>query len=189
MTVGASGEGTVNKKRKIGILLSLVGIGIPLVLFFFRTDDNFFRLERKPTLRKQLHELEGNTLKAFVNVNVAINGLSVAVKEKEKKGLTDDELTVYEKASYLKTKIDEMYSSLGIRLADSGDIIMPDGSRITPPPPGFELELQPPPVLINIPYRYSVGVGVLFLLAGLAFILFSFSPKGKIEETRKPDAP
>ncbi|MGD1009957.1 MAG: hypothetical protein ABR951_07400 [Candidatus Aminicenantales bacterium] len=179
----------MNKKRKIGILLTLAGIGIPLVLFFFKTDDNFLRLARKPTLKMQLHELEGDTLRALLNINVAINGLSVAIKEKEKKGLTDNELTIYEMASYLKKKIDELYSKLGIQLSDNGGIVLPDGGKIAPPPPGFELELQPPQVLIDIPYRYSLGVGVLFLLAGLAFILFSFSLKRKTEETRKPETP
>lgn len=38
---------------------------------------------------------------------------------------------------------------------------------------------------INVPYEYSVGLGVALFLIGIGFFLFSFFPKAHMEEDKK----
>lgn len=181
----------MNKKRKIGVLLILIGIGIPLVLFFFQSDGVLFGLKykRSSKLRPGYLMLEMNTVQEFANCNKALNEMVTLIQKKSV--LITKELEFLEKVSDLKIAIVKLYGHLGVQLSSDGNVTLPDGTIVTPG--DIEtLDYRPEPdtllYSLDIPYQHSVGLGIFILLVGLGLLLFSLFPQNKLVLTNKSNA-
>lgn len=138
--------GKMNKKRKVGILLILIGIGIPLVLLFFQ-EDGEIRLGREVVKE--------------VERNLTPEEIEFIKKQKE--------LIESEKAKL--PKIPEGYELVGYerwKLAQIEAIIKDEDflkkEKWTVRTEGKRL----------MPYKYTVGIGIVFILVGVGFFIFSF---------------
>jgi len=124
----------MNKKRKTGILLILIGIGIPLVLFFFQEDGE---IRIKNFLLK---EIERNLSQSEIR---AIE----EKKELKKNSMSDFEKFMEERGAY-RDKNGWKKEKWIIR-----------GTKYL------------------IPYKYSIGIGIIPVLVGIGMVIFSFFPK------------
>lgn len=134
----------MNKKRKIGILLILIGVGIPLVLFFFQ-EDGEIRL--------------GRTIIKEVERNLTPEEIEFRKRQKE--------LIEAEKAKLTKKEIEDM--SLYDRWMYGGieGIIKDDDflkkEKWTVRTEGKRL----------MPYIYTIGIGIVIILVGIGFFVIS----------------
>lgn len=134
----------MNKKRRIGILLILIGVGIPLVLFFFQ-EDGEIRLGRDV-----VKEVERN-----------LTPEEIEFRKRQK------ELIEAEKAKLTKKEIEDMgyydrwmYPLLEGTIKDEDFLkkekwtVRTEGKRL-------------------MPYKYTVGIGIVVILVGIGFFVFS----------------
>lgn len=136
--------GKMNIKRKIGILLILIGIGIPLVLFFFQ-EEGEIRLGR--TIIK---EVERNLTPEEIEFIKRQKELIEAKVKMTKKEIEDMDL--YDRYTYSKLK----------GLIKDEDFIKKE--KWTVRTEGKRL----------MPYKYTVGIGIIVILVGIGFFVFSF---------------
>ncbi len=136
----------MNKKGKIGILLILIGIGIPLVLFFFQ-EDGEIRLGR--TIIK---EVERN----LTPEEIEFRKRQIELIETEKAKLTKKEkledMSLYDRWMYLEIegiiKDDDFLKKVKWTVRTEGKRLMP--------------------------YKYTVGIGIIVIFVGIGFFVFSF---------------
>lgn len=127
------------KKRKIGILLVLIGIGIPLVLFFFQDDGYiYFGDFRYKEIERKLTPGEIKALE-----DIKRNRMTFSPSAIEQEELLEKYRREFMGEDYYKKEIWSIRSK----------------SR-------FE-----------IPYQYSIGIGIFLILFGIGMIIFSSSPK------------
>ena len=135
----------MNKKRKIGILLILIGVGIPLVLFFFQ-EDGEIRL--------------GRTIIKEVERNLTPEEIEFRKRQKE--------LIEAEKAKLTKKEIEDM--SLYDRWMYGGiEGIIKDDDFLKKEKWTVRTERKR-----LMPYKYTVGIGIVVIFVGIGFFAFSF---------------
>jgi len=71
------------KRIKIGIILMLIGIGIPLTLMFFQKDGTLFYF--KTTKQDKLREAEVKTLNSIYDLSKSLADIKSSLKSKDKK--------------------------------------------------------------------------------------------------------
>ena len=147
----------MNKKLKIGIFLILFGIGMPLVLFFFQEDGTMFTITRTTTAIKnptkdKTAELE-QKIGEIVDVVTRIYEKYVTPKQRAEE---IPDLDVFLEGHHNGGKIYKISAELK-NLFETGKWTETTNERI------------------DIPFRHFVGLGVLFMLLGIGFIVFSFS--------------
>ena len=184
----------MNRKRKIGILLMLIGIGIPLVTFFFQKDGQVFKVnyERTSKLETLAPLFEVRTVLALVEIRKYSKELS-----KRKSIMTVEEYGTTGMYGAVVWNIDQLFSLWSIEQAETGEIIFPDGSRIDPESDvankigTFTTEYNLPKDLrtyaIKIPFRFCAGFGVLLWLTGVGFYIFSLFPQVQKALSSKPN--
>jgi len=145
----------MNKKRKFGILLILIGFGIPLVLFFFQDDGDLNM--GNPTYKVIERELTSNEIDWFEEKISVITNISSVFEKwlRDNDRFQDLWFASYDLEENLKESIKK--------------------SRWT-----IESKL-----ILVIPYKYFVGIGVLLIFIGMGMIIFSFFPKVEIKEEKK----
>ena len=136
----------MNKKRKVGILLILIGVGIPLVLFFFQ-EDGEIRL--------------GRTIIKEVERNLTPEEIEIIKRKKE--------LREAEKAKLTKKEIEDMgyYDRWMGYLQIEG--IIKDEDFLKKEKWTVRTERKR-----LMQYKYTVGIGIVFILVGIGFFIFSF---------------
>lgn len=132
------------KKRKIGIILILIGIGIPLVLFFFLEDGIVYTIETQKILVRKLSHKEVMTLKSMLNKKIG---------KTDKKILTTEEF---------------------IGLAAKEELILDLFGKNHFSRERWKIYTRN---YLSIPYRKTLGIGILFILIGSCMFIFSFFPK------------
>jgi len=143
----------MTKKRKVGIFLLLIGIGIPSVLFFFQDDGILLEYKfQEKTVKRNLTKTELEKID-WVRSSAASWNEYRAKKDEAKKKLFE---FIQE---YLEPYVKEENKVAEWTIRTSSKI--------------------------NVPYEYSVGLGVALILVGIGFFLFSFFPKAHMEEDKK----
>ena len=177
------------KKIKVGLVLLLVGIGIPLTLMFFQTDGELFKL----TIEKQdkLREAEVETLNGLVDINRLLNALdSPPVKQYAEKVMNemkaDKDSSLYNGwviALYSGVSIDQVKDSIQSLLNKA---FIPNTGRILDYTTVKSTEVDklreqyhigrfimdtPTDIKVGIPYKYSIGLGTIIFLVGFGLVL------------------
>ena len=136
----------MNKKRKIGILLILIGVGIPLVLFFFQ-EDGEIRLGRTiiKEVERNLTPEEIEIIKRQKELIEALEKVKMTEKEIEDMGL-------YEQYKHLQLK----------GLIKDEDFIRKEKWTVRTERKRL------------MPYKYTVGIGIIVIFVGIGFFAFSF---------------
>jgi len=143
----------MNIKRKIGILLILIGIGTPLVLFFFQEKGTIFTIASSKTINRRLTPNEIYTLKKISELKEKAR----EAKENEKKWSFEEFMKYW--LEYEKDLLNEIVKIYGEN--------------------HFENETWNiyTHQTIDISVRHFIGLGILFALFGIGFFLFSFFSK------------
>lgn len=147
----------MNKKRKFGILLILIGFGIPLVLLFFQ--DNGDLNIGNPTYKVIERKLTPTEIETIEEKIAARNSWLKNLENKE----TLEKNEYYIRFNLAVVRLDEMQS---VKINKSAWTIK---SKL----------------ILVIPYKYFVGIGILLIFIGMGMVIFSFFPKDKIEEEKK----
>jgi hypothetical protein len=167
----------------------IIGIGIPLTLFFFQADGDLFKLTiiKRDTLRGE----EIKTLNSIFSLVKPFTQIESSYKDMLKnppKALTTEELNAFFLIEGIAKSIAETNERMKILINEA---YVPEAGRvygkkivnesISLPPPGFKLEspeefgefikMTPIRRTISIPYNYSIGVGVMLFLFGLSFVI------------------
>ena len=147
----------MNRKRKIGILLVLIGIGIPSVLYFFQDNGVLFTIHRIKIIEKVKTE--------YINTLLG----TIPWTKEERKRLSE----MPEKESY----------PLLVKLAEQDMQAIVMQRLMVKALAFFQEDLEIVTVTtrkdIPIPYRQFIGVGILIALIGLGMFIFSFFPGNK----------
>jgi len=140
------------------VLLILIGIGIPLVLFFFQNDENIdLRKRRVKTVERELTPKEIESFKDVIERE--LSGLMDNKKGKESYSLKElDYLAEYAilmwgegKSNFAKWIVDNYFKNQKWIITTES---------------------------VYIPYKNFIGIGILFVLIGFGTLIFSFIPKG-----------
>jgi len=139
----------MTKQRKIGLLLVLIGIGIPLVLVCFQNEDLEFTL-RSPTYKEVERSLTPDEIKVIKELKNKSLFLQWAP------GIVEEENTLFGEDSYKEKWI--------------------INSK----------------VILRIPYRYFIGIGLILIFVGIGKVILSISSKEKptkkiVEQIRKSE--
>jgi len=167
------------KRIKIGVVLMLIGIGIPLVLAFFQKDGEIFKL----TIEKhdKLREAEVKALNSLYDISTSYKLFADDIL----KIITDKQFEGYLNVRNLVAKLDKANELIEdvLRKAEIPnvgriDIDKGSGKAKVIPPPGFVLDnpfvlLAPVKYSAGIPFNYSIGVGLIFFITGIGFVILS----------------
>ncbi|MDD1778090.1 MAG: hypothetical protein LUQ65_07955 [Candidatus Helarchaeota archaeon] len=183
------------KKIKIGIIFMLVGIGIPSALMFFQKDGELFNL--KIAKQDKLREAEVKTLNSLYNLSKSLDETEPTLTTEE---VFDKKKPFEFYESLLKKKIDKVNNEIKALMKEAefpmiGRMV---GKETVPPPPqDFVIEsperlgkfvyLTPINITIGIPFRYSVGVGLIFFLTGIGFVALPLIGKKQREQQKKEE--
>jgi len=151
----------MTKKRKVGILLILIGIGIPSVLFFF-LDDYYYLNLGSPTYKVIERKLTPTEIEAIEE--------KMATKEAWRKELSN------KIARNPKALTEDIRNDIRLMLA------LPPIDKKLKENVNKEIWVINSKVSFVIPFKYFVGLGVALILIGIGFFLFSFFPKAHMEE-------
>jgi len=176
----------MNIKKKIAVLLVLLGISIPLVLLFFQSDGYILRLK----YAQYRDTLKDSELRAVVSLAIAWNSLSTLEdsirKVKPPEGYTRIKSPWEANLEDAINTVSKYFSLIGIKV-DKSIILFPDGQKVflalqvgksySLSEVGYERK-EPLLYEIGIPYRYAIGLGVLIFLIGIGFFIFSLFPRG-----------
>lgn len=137
------------RKRKAGVLLILIGIGIPLVLFFFQ--NNYGEISfGSPVFKRIERKLNPDEIKAYEEKNTILKGI-----EKRLEDTLKGKLGLYDKLVLLE----DVNQVLGKYKYDK------------------EIWTISKKVRLLFPYEYSNGVGIILIIIGTGVLIFSFFPK------------
>lgn len=183
----------MTKRIRTGVLLMLIGIGIPLVLIFFQNGGELFKMniEKYDKLRDE----EVKTLNSIYTLSKSIkeilselekNAPAPFSKTKKEAGppstIPLDVYFVSTGMEEMKKVINEIEDFLKKALISNVHMQSTDG-KLVRLPPGYELvSLEgiekfvistSVNISIGIPYKYSVGIGVLIFLTGIGIVILS----------------
>ena len=175
----------MNKKRKIGAFLILLGIGIPLVFFFFQENDQIFTIRTAKSFSRKLNAEEIKTLEKIASYK----GLKWVA---EGQVLVPTELIPFNKATrkangrWEEVKPNETFEQYATRNIENKeafrelniDTLLKDIESIYGKD-HFEREEWDIKEIKSrdIKYRHILGLGVFIIFMGLSFLVFSFFPK------------
>lgn len=157
------------RKRKFGAFFILLGIGIPLVLFFFQDNGTMFKIELDKRASRKLTEEEIKWIENRLS-ELKEGGHWEEVRTSEELGFKEPAPIEKgkEKESYLidwKKNFDDPRFKADFAIEAHGDRQFEEiWSIITHK-------------TIDIPYMRFIGVGVFFMLIGIGLFTFSFFPK------------
>lgn len=137
------------KKRKMGILLILIGIGIPLVLAFFQ-DDGKLNLG-SPTYKVIERKLTPTEIEAIEEKMAAEGAWRKALDNK--KVLTEDKY-------YIRWML--ALKPIDKKLKENVN---------------KEIWVINSKVRFVIPFKFFVGIGIILILSGIGMLIFSFFSK------------
>ncbi len=160
----------MNKRKITGIILFLIGLGMPLVLYFFQEDGVVWTINIHKTIERKLTKDEIN----------ALNEVSRIKKELET--LYPDEFK-----NIAPTITEEKPPAHKMSFEDFVRVMLYYESKLIQPVKrsyavnNFEKEGWTIDSIerVEIPYRQIVGMGILFIFLGLSFFIFSFFHKRK----------
>jgi hypothetical protein len=171
------------KRIRIGVVLMLIGIGIPLVLVFFQKDGELFNI--KITKYDKLREAEVKTLNSFYDLSKLYEKeVSIAFGDKPPAVLSTSQMEASQTFWALSGTFKEIEDLLRkAEIPNTGRIDKQGGKVIPPLPPGFVLDnpdglgkfvlLAPVKYTAGIPFNYSIGVGLIFFITGIGFVILS----------------
>ncbi len=159
------------KKLKLGILLMLIGIGIPLTLIFFQEEGELFKL--KIETHDKVREAEIKTLNSIVNLSKIYIKAKSLWDEVHFPAGTIVPKDIIDTWAYLELMSDEFEKAL-----TEVQAIFIEGSipNLKQTQDKFEISF-PVEYRVGIPYKYSLGVGTIMFLIGLSFIVLWFVDK------------
>jgi hypothetical protein len=146
----------MTKKRKIGILLILIGVGIPLVLFFFQHRGYLYF--GNPTYKLIERKLTPDEIEILNKKALAANAWFRKLEKKE---------SLEKNEYFLKYKL---------AFDESNRIQSDNVSKLA-----WTIEYK---LTLVIPYKNSIGIGIFLIFIGVGIIIFSFLPKEKTEEIK-----
>lgn len=137
----------MNRKRKIGILLILIGVGVPIVLYFFQ-EDGEIRLGKSiiKEVERNLTPEEIEFVKLEKNLQEKLRKMKISEKERGE----EEQFEKYMKSKGAVKKEDYMKKEKWT--------IRTEAKRI-------------------MPYKYTIGIGLIFILVGIGMFIFSFPLK------------
>ena len=156
----------MTKKRKVGIFLLLIGIGIPSVLFFFQDDGNLNL--GSPTYKEIERKLTPTEIEAIEE--------KMAAKEAWRKAL-DNKLT---KVRTKRMDIIKLFAEVRVMLVSKPPIDKKLKENVNK-----EIWIINSKVRFVIPFKFFVGIGIILILSGIGMLIFSFFPKAHMKEDRK----
>ena len=140
------------KRLKVGIILMLIGIGIPLVLLFFQKDGDLFKIATRKT--DALKQIGLNVMRSTSNLLDGFKEFEFEVIPDQKKSTTFME---YVDRELLKKEIERLQKRI---FAARHDAFL------------LEKEIYETSELnIHVPYKYSIGLGVLLFMIGIGIII------------------
>ena len=153
----------------------MIGIGIPLVLFFFQDDGILFTIHSVETVEKRkLNQEELKKVRKFI-FDLWISGSS------KDKGFSKEELDgVLKKPKEEREHILDKLIEEDVDKYIMNELILRAVYFFSQDMKIVETTTQKD---IPIPYRKLVGVGILIALIGIGMFIFSFSPKDKPKKT------
>lgn len=163
-------------RKKVGILLILIGIGIPIVLYFFQDDGMMWTIKTHKQIQRNLDPDEVNALReiSFIKKEIAkiepyydipyikpelnkeFNGEWIRSIGDEEFGKSISFKEYANKIIQYETKFTE-----AIKTAYANDHFVNEA---------WDIDIRKQ---IDIPYRQVVGIGVFLVLAGIGFLIFS----------------
>ncbi|MFW6132243.1 MAG: hypothetical protein ACOC5F_06585 [Candidatus Aminicenantaceae bacterium] len=140
----------MNRKRKVGILLILIGIGIPLVLFFFQNRKGNIVI-MKPKYKTEYHEiiLDPKDPKDAEEINLRkiaedyVRALPPREPEKSHPDKNEKNMTTDERGL--------------VHDWEPKEIMIHEG--------------------VKIHYKYPLVTGIILILVGVGIVIFSFFPR------------
>jgi hypothetical protein len=179
----------MNTKRKIGIILILVGIGLPFILYFIQEPAPFAQLGssfidgeivldrgRSVSYREQLEELdkkaEEESKKFYTGEEWVAQdkGLGKMEKLHEERMRKEHEQNAKERERKIKESRGENEDGTMRDLSSLDQLINP---YVGPDGPYSRVGR------VAVPYKYTIIVGILLSLTGIGLIAFSFFPNKK----------
>ncbi len=159
------------KKRKAGILLILIGVGIPLVLFFFQDGGDFdlgnWNLK---TLERELTLEEIKMIKSRIDEILEERG--PLVEWLIQRGVASE--------PGKDSQINRWMSPIGPTETYLANLL---GDK--------DFKSQQWSITTGkhkyIPYKYSIGIGIILVLFGFGMLIFSFFPKEEKANIRDED--
>lgn len=152
------------KKIKTGIILMLIGAGFPIILAFFQDDGYLFKIAAKKT--DKTAELGYNTLRSLDNYQTEYDRALTKMQETAR-----SELRRYNELK-AKGENPELPSLAPGFIFNDMEELMSAGESLKKD----IIKLRNEYLLINemnffIPYKYSIGAGIIIFFFGLGFII------------------
>lgn len=144
----------------------LIGIGIPCVLMFFEQDGKLFNLtiERKD----ELSQAEVDTINSIYDLSEGIKDIDMETLKNTavKGGLKFVDFVRIETIDYELEQLKKNIDALKYKA---------DGFHVEGPKGKFGKVVYQTPILIGIriPFRYSIGIGVVIFIIGTGLIIVS----------------
>lgn len=134
------------RQKKLGIILMLIGIGIPSVLAFFQEDNELFYISSRKT---------DTLMEAGMELGKSLIELDDARKAVEELFITRDDLEEY----LLKSRISQLQESIvRVKLATYAWVkLMKSTNEIN----------------FHLPYKYSIGLGLIIFITGIGLEIFA----------------
>ena len=160
----------MNAKRKIGIVLMIVAVALPLGLFFFQEKGVMFTIRSHELIERKLTPREINAMN------------EVTILKKRISDLNQDELSALNTWVPPGTPLPENIKSNADlqRTVEAYEKKLAENIKAAYGENHFEKEAWQIDFSkeTKIPYRQIIGIGVLIFFAGLGIFIFSFfSPK------------
>lgn len=154
------------KRIKIGIILMLVGIGIPLTLMFFQKNGTLFYFKVKE--KDKLREAEVKTLNSIYDLSKWLADANSSLESYIDK-LGRVELERFLNLISMAEKIDKVNKDINILLNETGipRKKLPSG-QLEEFVYWTEVERS-----TGIPFNYSIGIGLIFFITGIGIVIVS----------------
>lgn len=166
----------MNRRKIIGILLILIGLGFPLVLYFFQDDGVMFIIKTHKQIQRNLNPDEVNALQRITELKKELSDIDPAF-----------EFTYFEPDAgpykngrkYHKTPKGDVPFDEFAKMVVEYETAFIASIKTAYAANHFENEAWNIDTRkqIDIPYRQIVGIGVFLVLTGLGFLIFSILPK------------
>jgi hypothetical protein len=173
----------LNKRKKVGVLLCLSGIGIPIVIYFFQVDEVIYTIKIHKVIERKLSKDEINSLYEISRLKKELETLmpdymdQITTKIAEKDWWWEK---LPKEGKEAAPKPDLSFEEF-LQLAVTYESKLIGAIKAAYAVNNFEKEAWNVDSIkmLEIPYRQIVGVGVLFVFIGMGFIIFSFFKKQK----------
>jgi len=155
------------RKIKIGIVLMLIGIGIPTVLMFFKQNGGLFYLNVIEQV--SLKDTEIDTLNSIYDLSEALKQYDIGADLKK---ISEDKKISFEAfadLNILADKLDKVKKDIDVLLTEAdGFRLNESGGKL-----GKYVHLTPIHLKskVAIPFNYFIGIGLMLCIIGMGFII------------------